>query len=164
MTWACAGSRTLLTKTRLHLQRNQFYGLLGPNNCGKTTLMRAIGKEQVDGFPKRDELRTIFVEHEIEEREVGEDKDRFPILNIDLTGIDWVVDACNNVYGCAKPVTRESVAAVREEIGFGNSERGTGKATPKLNIWMFFCCYPFAKTNNSVPIVSCCIVYHKNVA
>ena len=97
--------------------------------------MRAIGKEQVDGFPTRDELRTIFVEHEIEEREVGEDKDRFPILNIDLSGIDWVVDACNNVYGCAKPVTRESVAVVMEEIGFGNSDRGTGMATPKLNIW-----------------------------
>jgi len=59
--------------------------------------------------------------------EVGEDEDRFPILNIDLCGIDWVVDACNNVYNVRPLVTREQVADVMEEIGFGNSERGTGK-------------------------------------
>merc|ERR1719456_2167672 len=65
------GNLTLLNNTRLHLKRNKFYGLLGPNNCGKTTLMRAIANEQVEGFPKRDEIRTVFVEHEIEEREIG---------------------------------------------------------------------------------------------
>jgi len=121
------GSRTLLTKTRLQLKRNQFYGLLGPNNCGKTTLMRAIAAEQVDGFPKQDEIRTIFVEHEIPEREVGEDAEGFPILNIDLTGIDWVVDTCNNVHKRDKKVTRAEVAEVMESIGFGNSENGMGK-------------------------------------
>ena len=101
------GSLTLLNTTRLHLKKHQFYGLLGPNNCGKTTLMRAIAAEQVDGFPKRDELRTIFVEHEIQEREVGEDEEGFPILNIDLTGIEWVKDTVNNVYGKVPPVTSE---------------------------------------------------------
>jgi elongation factor 3 len=121
------GALTLLNTTRLQLKRNRLYGLLGPNNCGKTTLMRAIEREQIEGFPKRDELRTIFVEHEIQEREVGEDEEKFPILNIDLSGIDWVVDACNNVYNVTPPVTREQVAEVMEEIGFGNSERGTGK-------------------------------------
>merc|ERR1719482_1523519 len=85
-------SLTLLNNTKLHLKRNKFYGLLGPNNCGKTTMMRAIANEQVEGFPKRDELKTIFVEHEIQEREVGEGEAGYPILNIDLTGIDWVVD------------------------------------------------------------------------
>ena len=44
---------TLLNNTHLHLKRNRFYGLLGPNNCGKTTLMRAIASERVEGFPKR---------------------------------------------------------------------------------------------------------------
>ena len=121
------GALTLLNTTRLQLKRNRLYGLLGPNNCGKTTLMRAIEREQIEGFPKRDELKTIFVEHEIQEREVGEDEEKFPILNIDLSGIDWVVDACNNVYHVTPPVTREQVAEVMEEIGFGNSERGTGK-------------------------------------
>jgi len=134
------GSRTLLTKTRLQLRRNQFYGLLGPNNCGKTTLMRAIAAEQVDGFPKQDELRTIFVEHEIPEREVGEDKDGFPILNIDLSGIDWVVDQCNNVYKRANVATREEVAEVMVGIGFGNSEAGTGKdraADAAMGVWTY---------------------------
>eukprot|EP00438_Fugacium_kawagutii_P016630 Skav205650 [mRNA] locus=scaffold458:158289:165391:+ [translate_table: standard] len=46
-----------------------FYGLLGPNQCGKTTLMRAIANEQLEGFPKRDELKSVFVEHEIEDEE-----------------------------------------------------------------------------------------------
>jgi len=65
------GTLTLLRDTKLRLKRQKVYGLLGPNNCGKTTLMRAIANEQVEGFPKREELRTVFVEHEIEEREVG---------------------------------------------------------------------------------------------
>merc|ERR1719399_1091642 len=64
------GTLTLLRDTKLHLKKYKFYGMLGPNNCGKTTLMRAIAKERVEGFPKRDELVTIFVEHEVEEREL----------------------------------------------------------------------------------------------
>ena len=77
------GALTLLNNTHLHLKQNRFYGLLGPNNCGKTTLMRAIANEQVEGFPKKDELKTIFVEHEIQEMEVGEDEKGFQ-SNIDL--------------------------------------------------------------------------------
>merc|ERR1712093_781286 len=63
------GSLTLLNNTRLHLKRGMCYGLLGPNDCGKTTLMRAINNEQVDGFPPKDELRTAFVENGIGESE-----------------------------------------------------------------------------------------------
>ena len=121
------GSLTLLNNTKLHLKRDKFYGLLGPNNCGKSTMMRAIANEQVEGFPKRDELKTIFVEHEIQEREVGEDENRYPIMNIDLCGTDWVVDTCNNVYELAEPVTREQVVEIMEELGFGNKDRDFGK-------------------------------------
>merc|ERR1712054_131680 len=42
------GTLTLLRDVRLHLKKNKFYGLLGPQNCGKTTLMRAISREQVE--------------------------------------------------------------------------------------------------------------------
>lgn len=63
------GSLTLLNNTRLHLKRGGNYGLLGPNDCGKTTLMRAIANEQVDGFPPKSELKTAFVEHGIGEAE-----------------------------------------------------------------------------------------------
>merc|ERR1719428_1369003 len=45
------------------------YGLLGANDCGKTTLMRAIDNEQVEGFPPKSELKTAFVEHGIGEAE-----------------------------------------------------------------------------------------------
>jgi elongation factor 3 len=41
----------LLHNTRLKLKRGHKYGLLGGNDSGKTTLMRSISQEQVDGFP-----------------------------------------------------------------------------------------------------------------
>lgn len=115
------GTLTLLRKTRLHLKRNRFYGLLGGNNCGKTTLMRAISNEQIEGFPKRDQLKTIFVEHEIQEREVGEDECHYPIFNIDLSGTNWVVDCCNNVYGMNPPITVEQAAKAMADVGFGKT-------------------------------------------
>jgi len=121
------GALTLLNNTSLHLKQNRFYGLLGPNNCGKTTLMRAIANEQVEGFPKKDELRTIFVEHEITEVEVGEDDRGFPILNIDLCGVEWVVHCCNEMYNITPKVTIEQVEKVMEEIGFGNMKKDIGK-------------------------------------
>ena len=120
------GSLTLLNNVNIHLKRNRFYGLLGPNNCGKTTLMRAIANEQVEGFPKRDELKTIFVEHEIQEREVGEDESGFPILNIDLDGVDWVVDCCNFVYNMEPPVKKEQAEELLEQIGFGCARKNIG--------------------------------------
>ena len=121
------GALTLLNKTHLHLKQNRFYGLLGPNNCGKTTLMRAISNEQVEGFPKKDQLKTIFVEHEIPEIEVGEDDKGFPILNIDLCGVEWVVHCCNEIYKMEPKVTREQVEIVMENIGFGNAKKDIGK-------------------------------------
>ena len=121
------GALTLLNNTHLHLKQNRFYGLLGPNNCGKTTLMRAIANEQVEGFPKKDELKTIFVEHEIQEMEVGEDDRGFPILNIDLCGVDWVVHCCNVMYKMEPQVSRAQVEEIMEEIGFGNGKKGIGK-------------------------------------
>ena len=70
LSWAC-GNLTLLRVPKMHLKRNRFYDLLGPNQCGKTTLMRAIANEQLQGFLKLVELKNVFVEREIEEKEVG---------------------------------------------------------------------------------------------
>merc|ERR1712194_201124 len=92
------GTLTLLRDAKMHLKRNRFYGLLGPNQCGKTTLMRAIVNEQLDGFPKRDELKSVFVEHEIEDEEVGVQDDGFPILSVDKPGWWWVQYTVNDVY------------------------------------------------------------------
>ena len=45
--------------------------------------MRAIANEQLEGFPKRDELKSVFVEHDIEDEEVGVQDDGFPVLSVD---------------------------------------------------------------------------------
>jgi elongation factor 3 len=50
----------------MRLIRGNRYGLCGPNGVGKSTLMRAIANGQVDGFPPADELRTVYVEHDIQ--------------------------------------------------------------------------------------------------
>merc|ERR1719230_43068 len=120
------GTVTLLRETKLHLKKNKFYGLLGPTNCGKTTLMRAISQEKVDGFPKRDELVTIFVTHDVDEREIEPPSKEWPTgkLNIDLNGWQFVVDTCNNIYKKDPPVTEELVLATLGEIGFKNKDRG----------------------------------------
>merc|ERR1719313_601630 len=126
------GTLTLLRDTKLHLKKFKFYGMLGPNNCGKTTLMRAISREQVEGFPKRDELVTIFVEHEVEEEEllppgtVDDQGKKWDLgkFNIDLSGIEFVMYTCNNIYKKDPPVTAEVVEQTLGEIGFKNSVTG----------------------------------------
>merc|ERR1719162_1297897 len=113
------GTLTLLRDARMRLKRNRFYGLLGPNQCGKTTLMRAIVGEKLEGFPKQDELASIFVEHEIEEEEVGVQDDGFPILSVDKPGWWWVMHTCNDIYKLQVPVTEEQVTELMKETGFG---------------------------------------------
>merc|ERR1711988_328188 len=113
------GTLTLLRDTKMHLKRNKFYGLLGPNQCGKTTLMRAIAREQLEGFPKRDELRSVFVEHEIEDEEVDVQDDGFPILSVDKPGWWWVQHTCNDIYKIEDKVSEEQVKELMKSIGFG---------------------------------------------
>merc|ERR1712113_676405 len=113
------GTLTLLRDAKMHLKRDRFYGLLGPNQCGKTTLMRAISNEQLEGFPKRDELKSVFVEHEIEDEEVGVQDDGFPILSVDKPGWWWVQHTCNDIYKIAKPVSEDTVKELMKSIGFG---------------------------------------------
>merc|ERR1719181_2054303 len=115
------GTLTLLRDAKMHLKQNRFYGLLGPNQCGKTTLMRAIVNEQLEGFPKRDQLKSIFVEHELEDEEVDVQDDGFPILSVDKPGWWWVMHTCNDVYKLETPVTEEVVKELMKSIGFGYS-------------------------------------------
>jgi len=60
------GAKILLNQTHLRLKRGVRYGILGPNGSGKTTLMRAINNEQVEGFPKQSEVKTVYVEHDLD--------------------------------------------------------------------------------------------------
>lgn len=63
------GAKILLKNATLHLKRGYRYGLCGANGIGKSTLLRAISNEQVDGFPPKDVLKTIYVEHDIDSNE-----------------------------------------------------------------------------------------------
>jgi len=60
------GTKILLHNTKLRLKKGYKYGLLGQNDCGKTTLMRAIAEGSVDGFPDPEDVRTVFVEADIQ--------------------------------------------------------------------------------------------------
>jgi elongation factor 3 len=60
------GTKILLHNTRMRLKKGKKYGLLGQNDCGKTTLMRAVAEGSVDGFPDRDSVKTVFVEADIQ--------------------------------------------------------------------------------------------------
>jgi len=55
------GGKILLKNARLWLKQGRRYGLCGPNGAGKSTLMRAIANGQLDGFPPKDVLRTVYV-------------------------------------------------------------------------------------------------------
>lgn len=57
------GSKVLMHKTRLHLHRGYKYGLIGCNNSGKSTLMKAMASQQLESFPS--ELKSVYVETDI---------------------------------------------------------------------------------------------------
>merc|ERR1711959_342514 len=108
------GSLTLLNNTRLHLKRGKCYGLLGPNDCGKTTLMRAINNEQVDGFPPKSELRTAFVEHGI-----GEAEPECDWLPIDYLENEPIIAA----ELAAGKITREYMIEKLQSVGFKSGDK-----------------------------------------
>jgi elongation factor 3 len=60
------GAKILLNTATLRLKRGHRYGLCGRNGSGKSTLMRAIDNGQVEGFPSPDEVRTFYVEHDVD--------------------------------------------------------------------------------------------------
>ena len=57
------GSKVLLHQTKLQLYRGFKYGLIGSNNSGKTTLMKAMATQQLESFPTN--LKSVFVETDI---------------------------------------------------------------------------------------------------
>ena len=74
------GAKILLNTATLRLKRGHRYGLCGRNGSGKSTLMRAIQNGQVEGFPSPEEVRTFYVEHDID----GSEEDT-TILNFILS-------------------------------------------------------------------------------
>jgi elongation factor 3 len=97
------GAKILLNQTHLRLKRGQRYGLLGPNGSGKTTLMRAINNEQLEGFPKKDEVKTVYVEHDLD------------AADTEQTVIGWTMKKLKEV---GLDLTTEEVEAKLVEFGF----------------------------------------------
>ncbi|KAJ8657866.1 hypothetical protein O0I10_006394 [Lichtheimia ornata] len=95
------GAKILLNRTSLRLKRGRRYGLCGHNGCGKSTLMRAIANEQVEGFPPKSELKTVYVEHDID----GSESDT-PL-------VDFII-ASEGV----ETKEREKVAQILRDYGF----------------------------------------------
>jgi len=59
------GSKILLNSARLRLLRGRRYGLIASKAAGKTTLLKAIANNQLEGFPTSDVCKTVFVEDDI---------------------------------------------------------------------------------------------------
>jgi len=95
------GTKILLHNTKMKLLRGKKYGLLGGNDSGKTTLMRSIANNQVEGFPDSSDVRTVFVEADIQ----GEQSH--------LSCIEYIViDPKIQALGCTKEQVREMLATV----------------------------------------------------
>jgi elongation factor 3 len=105
------GTKILLHNTKMRLKRGKRYGLLGGNDCGKTTLMRAISNNQVEGFPDTAQVRTVFVEADIQ----GEQSH---LSCVDYVLHDPKIQAMN--------IPKDEVRAVLNSVGFTPD----GKAKP----------------------------------
>ncbi|KAI0967150.1 ABC transporter [Xylaria arbuscula] len=97
------GAKILLNQTHLRLKRGRRYGLCGPNGSGKSTLMRAINNEQVEGFPKQSEVKTVFVEHDLDSADT------------EMTTIDWTMKKLSEAEVSS---SKEEVEARLAEFGF----------------------------------------------
>merc|ERR1712003_437567 len=105
------GTKILLHNTKMKLKRGRNYGLLGKNDSGKTTLMRSIANNQVEGFPDVSQVRTVFVEADIQ----GEQSH--------LSCVDYVL-ADEKIQALA--IDKDEVVKVLATVGFTSD----GKAKP----------------------------------
>ena len=102
------GTKILLHNTKMKLLRGKNYGLLGGNDSGKTTLMRAISNNQVEGFPDAATVRTVFVESDIQ----GEQSH--------LSCVDYILfDPKIQALGCTPDSVRETLG----RVGFGPDKK-----------------------------------------
>lgn len=94
------GGMLLLSHTNLRLLKGHRYGLCGRNGCGKSTLMRSIANDKLEGFPPPEEVKTCFVEHN-----QGEDAD--------LSILDYI---SRDPRFAAE--SKERISSVLDEVGF----------------------------------------------
>ncbi|WRT67620.1 uncharacterized protein IL334_004592 [Kwoniella shivajii] len=94
------GAKILLHHASMRLKRGHRYGLCGRNGTGKSTLMNAIINNQVDGFPPPTEVRTFYVQHDIDGSEA------------EISIIDWVLADKRLL------ASEEEIRSTLESVGF----------------------------------------------
>jgi elongation factor 3 len=102
------GAKILLHHANMRLKRGHRYGLCGRNGSGKSTLMNAIINNQVDGFPPPTEVRTFYVQHDIDGSEA------------EISVKDWVF-ADKRLQA-----TPEEMLATLEAVGFDAKKQVAG--------------------------------------
>jgi len=100
------GAKTLLNTAKLHLKVGKKYGLIGPERCGKSTLMRAIANGQLEGFPSKDEVRTVYVDSTIKAEDA------------DYSVIDFVVKDADVISGGAD---KDTILSTLKSLGFSDT-------------------------------------------
>ncbi|KIS67648.1 putative translation elongation factor eEF3 [Mycosarcoma maydis] len=101
------GAKILLNTATLRLKRGHKYGLCGRNGSGKSTLMRAITNGQVEGFPSPDEVRTWYVEH-------------------DLDGSEGLMTVLEFILADERlSMTRDEAVATLHEVGFDDARQNS---------------------------------------
>lgn len=109
------GNKILLKNTNMTLYKGFKYGLIGES--GKSTLLRAISENKVDGFPDIDKVKCVFVETDI----IGEKSH--------LNCIDYVLDDLNiSKMGFDSKTVEEELL----KFEFGNENINT-KSAAKVN-------------------------------
>eukprot|EP01064_Diplonema_japonicum_P010335 TRINITY_DN175_c1_g1_i1.p1 TRINITY_DN175_c1_g1~~TRINITY_DN175_c1_g1_i1.p1 ORF type:complete len:1076 (+),score=429.81 TRINITY_DN175_c1_g1_i1:82-3228(+) len=107
------GTKILLKNTQLRLLKGAKYGLLGGNDSGKTSLLKAIANDQVEGFPPSTEVRTVFVEADI----LGELSH--------LTCLEYIFEDSRIK---AANISKDAVISALDKVGFAGTGEQGGKA------------------------------------
>lgn len=115
-----AGLKDLLVDTDLRITAGAKYGLVGPNGCGKTTLLKCIGYKKIPGIASN--LRTLYVEQVategteqlVLETVVDSDKQRVA-LSLQLATLEAALEA-GNVALVQKAIKYVKVERQREEL------------------------------------------------
>jgi len=102
------GAKILLHHANMRLKRGHRYGLCGRNGSGKSTLMNAIINNQVDGFPPPTEVRTFYVQHDIDGSEE------------EISVKDWVLQDKR------LQATPEEIISTLESVGFDDKKQIAG--------------------------------------
>jgi elongation factor 3 len=99
------GAKILLHHASMRLKRGHRYGLCGRNGSGKSTLMNAIINNQVEGFPPPTEVRTFYVQHDIDGSEA------------EISIIDWVLGDKRLL------ASEEEIRSTLESVGFDEKKQ-----------------------------------------